>query len=63
MRERCAQCLTPILGFAHETPERERMCGPCFSAIWGPGGRREAVLAGQEQERESVRPARWWRRG
>ena len=63
MRERCAQCLTPILGFAHETPERERMCGPCYSAIWGPGGHRQLAMVNGGQEPESERRPRWWRRG
>ena len=63
MRERCAKCLFPILGFGHETPEDEVLCGPCFSAIWGPGGRRELALAGQQHEHGVVRRTRWWRRG
>jgi hypothetical protein len=36
MRQHCAQCLTELLADSRRTPTGETLCGPCFSALWGP---------------------------
>jgi hypothetical protein len=36
VRHHCVQCLTEIHADGRETPAGETLCGPCYSALWGP---------------------------
>ena len=36
MREHCYQCLTEVAATRRRTPTGELLCGPCYSALWGP---------------------------
>lgn len=44
MRQHCAQCLTELLADRGQTPTGETLCGPCYSALWGPGSTDELRL-------------------
>jgi hypothetical protein len=61
MREHCAQCLSPLVGFGRETPKHEIVCGPCFAAIWGGNGNGQLAPTSGRRERGNARPGRWWR--
>lgn len=63
MRERCARCLTPLIGFGRETPKHEILCGPCYAAIWGSNGHGELVPTGDRRERGTARRTRRWLKG
>jgi recombinational DNA repair protein (RecF pathway) len=41
MRHHCAQCLTEVLARGRRTPTGELLCGPCYSALWGPSASEE----------------------
>ena len=36
MRQHCAQCLSEVPADGRKTPTGETLCGPCYSALWGP---------------------------
>lgn len=36
MRQHCAQCLSEVLANGRQAPTGELLCGPCYSALWGP---------------------------
>ena len=44
MRQHCAQCLTVIFSSGYDTPTGETLCGPCYSALWGPQATEELRL-------------------
>jgi hypothetical protein len=36
VRQHCAQCLTEVFTRGYDAPTGETLCGPCYSALWGP---------------------------
>lgn len=36
MRQHCVQCLAEVYANGRMTPAGETLCGPCYSALWGP---------------------------
>ena len=60
MREHCAQCLAPLIGFGRETPKHEILCGPCYAAIWGGNGNRALAPTSGRRVLGNPRRARWW---
>ena len=44
VRQHCAQCLTEVIASGYDTPTGETLCGPCYSALWGPQATEELRL-------------------
>jgi hypothetical protein len=63
VRQHCAQCLAEVFTSGYETPKGETLCGPCYSALWGPRTNGNKVASAARPRVRFLEPVDTDRRG